>query len=116
MKDVAAAVGVSYQTVSCMINNRPDVRTLTRKKVLAAIAELGYRPNAAARIMIAGRTHTIGCISPNLVDYTFASIIAGVQDETRQLGYQTFTASAPDAANANSLREEMIERQNVSIS
>ncbi len=68
-----------------MINNRPDVRTLTRKKVLAAITELGYRPNAAARTMIAGRTHTIGCISPNLVDYTFASIIDGVQDEARSL-------------------------------
>jgi DNA-binding LacI/PurR family transcriptional regulator len=111
IKDVAAQVGVSYQTVSRVINNRPDVRPETRDRVLAAIAELGYRPNAAARTMGGGRTMTLGCISPNLVDYTFASILDSVQAEARSLGYQTFTGSAPNADDVQDLLEEMQERQ-----
>lgn len=111
IKDVAAQVGVSYQTVSRVINNRPDVRPETRDRVLAAIAKLGYRPNAAARTMGGGRAMTLGCISPNLVDYTFASILDGVQAEARSLGYQTFTGSAPNADDVQDLLEEMQERQ-----
>ena len=111
IKDVAAQAGVSYQTVSRVVNNSPDVRLETRDRVLAAIAELGYRPNAAARTMGGGRTMTLGCIAPNLVDYTFASILDGVQAEARSLGYQTFTGSAPTVDDVQDLLEEMQERQ-----
>ena len=49
--DVARLAGVSQKTVSRVVNNAPHVRPDVRAKVLAAIEELGYRPNAAARAL-----------------------------------------------------------------
>ena len=60
MADVARLAGVSHQTVSRVLNQHPNVRPQTREKVLAAIRELGYRPNAAARALVTRRTHTLG--------------------------------------------------------
>ena len=60
MADVARLAGVSHQTVSRVLNSHPNVKPQTRDSVLAAIAELGYRPNAAARTLVTRRTHTLG--------------------------------------------------------
>ncbi|RMF45360.1 MAG: LacI family transcriptional regulator, partial [Anaerolineae bacterium] len=77
IRDVARLAGVSHQTVSRVINGSDSVAPETRQRVEAAIAELGYRPNAIARSMARGETRTLACIAPNLTDYTFASIIEG---------------------------------------
>jgi len=111
IKDVAARAGVSRQTVSRVINDKLEVRPETRTRVLQAIAELGYRPSAVARSMVVGRTRTMGCISPNLTDYSFACIIEGAQAEARRQGYFIFTGSAPAATDAEPLLEEMLHRQ-----
>ncbi len=111
IKDVAARAGVSRQTVSRVVNNKPEVSPETRARVQAAIDELGYRPNAIARSMVAGHTCTLGCISPNLIDYTFASIIESAQAEARRQGYFLLTGSAPTAGEVGSLLEEMLHRQ-----
>jgi DNA-binding LacI/PurR family transcriptional regulator len=63
MADVARLAGVSHQTVSRVLNDHPNVRPHTREKVLAAIRELAYRPNAAARTLVTRRTHTLGVIT-----------------------------------------------------
>jgi DNA-binding LacI/PurR family transcriptional regulator len=63
MADVARLAGVSHQTVSRVLNEHPNVRPLTRERVLDAIRELAYRPNAAARTLVTRRTHTLGVIS-----------------------------------------------------
>jgi DNA-binding LacI/PurR family transcriptional regulator len=54
MHDVARVAGVSHQTVSRVLNAHPSVRPGTRERVLAAIEELGYRPNSAARALVTG--------------------------------------------------------------
>ena len=59
MTDVAAAAGVSHQTVSRVLNGSELVRDNTRARVLAAIAELGYRRNNAARLLVTNRSHRI---------------------------------------------------------
>lgn len=51
MSDVAEVAGVSHQTVSRVLNDHPSVRPETRDRVLAAISELGYRRNSAARAL-----------------------------------------------------------------
>jgi LacI family transcriptional regulator len=109
--DVAMRAGVSRQTVSRVLNQKGEVRPDTRSRVLAAIEELGYRPNAVAQSMVRGHTCTLGCISPNLTDYTFAHIIEGAQAEARRLGYFLLTASAPGEADVEPLLEEMLRRQ-----
>lgn len=62
MADVARRAGVSSQTVSRVSNGHPGVVDTTREQVLAAMRELGYRPNSAARALRSGRFRTIGVI------------------------------------------------------
>ena len=107
IKDVAARAGVSYQTVSRVINNKGEVSPEARARVKAAIAELGYRPSAIARSMVKGRTHTLGCIAPNLIDYTFACLVEGAKVEARQRGYLLVAASAEQENDVAALCDEM---------
>lgn len=66
MADVAAAAGVSGQTVSRVVNGSPRVDPETRARIEAAMAELGYRPHRAARALRTGRSGTIGVIVATL--------------------------------------------------
>ena len=66
MVDVAVLAGVSTQTVSRVANGSPDVRAATRRHVIAAMTELGYRPNSAARALRRGSFRTIGVITFSL--------------------------------------------------
>ncbi len=79
MTDVAQLAGVSHQTVSRVLNDHPNVRPQTREVVLAAITELGYRPNAAARTLVTRRTNTLGVISFDTTLYGPASMLYGIE-------------------------------------
>ena len=107
IRDVAKHAGVSHQTVSRVINGDPLVTPETRAKVEAAIAELGYQPNAIARSLAAGRSKTLACLAPNLTDYTFARIIEGAEAECRQHGFFLISSSAPDEATFAALINEL---------
>ena len=62
LRDVARLAGVSHQTVSRVINGSEDVLPETRAIVESAIEQMGYRPNAIARSMARGQTHTLSLI------------------------------------------------------
>jgi DNA-binding LacI/PurR family transcriptional regulator len=79
MADVARLAGVSHQTVSRVLNQHPNVRAHTRERVLAAIRELAYRPNAAARTLVTRRTHTLGVISVDTMLYGPTSMLYGFE-------------------------------------
>ncbi|MCU1632922.1 MAG: hypothetical protein JWM61_1574 [Micrococcaceae bacterium] len=87
LTDVASLAGVSHQTVSRVVNRRPNVSEATRRKVRAAILELDYRPNAAARWLATGRTHSIGILAGELAQYGPSSVLMGIQDAARRAGY-----------------------------
>jgi DNA-binding LacI/PurR family transcriptional regulator len=108
IRDVARHAGVSHQTVSRVINGSEDVLPETRALVEAAIEEMGYRPSAIARSMARGSTHTLAIISPNLTDYTFASVIEGAEVEARQHGYFVMSASASDPKAFRELVDELV--------
>ena len=76
--DVARLAGVSIKTVSNVIHDFPHVRPATRAKVLAAIDQLGYRPNLSARSLRSGRTGVIGLIVPELRLSYFAELTDAV--------------------------------------
>ncbi|MBB5791105.1 substrate-binding domain-containing protein [Jiangella mangrovi] len=78
MHDVARVAGVSIKTVSNVINDFPHVRQTTRLRVMAAIEELGYRPNLSARGLRSGRTGVIGLAVPELRQNYFAELADAV--------------------------------------
>ncbi|MEU4196992.1 LacI family DNA-binding transcriptional regulator [Kribbella sp. NPDC026611] len=96
MTDVAAAAGVSHQTVSRVLNGSELVRDETRTRVLAAIAELGYRRNNAARLLVTNRSHRIGMISGNLVLHGPSMIAVSVQDAGHKAGYDVSLVAVED--------------------
>jgi DNA-binding LacI/PurR family transcriptional regulator len=87
LEDVAERAGVSHQTVSRVINNHPNVSKATRERVEAAIAELGYRRNTAARSLVTRRSHTIGVLASELSQYGPANTLLGVEQAARNAGY-----------------------------
>ena len=113
IRDVARQAGVSHQTVSRVINGSEDVLPETRAVVEAAIGELGYRPSAIARSMARGLTHTLAIISPNLTDYTFASVIEGAEVEARQHDYFVLSSSASDPQAFRGLVDELVGHRRV---
>jgi DNA-binding LacI/PurR family transcriptional regulator len=113
IRDVARKAGVSHQTVSRVINGSDDVLPDTRAAVEEAIKEMGYRPNAIARSMARGETHTLACISPNLTDYTFASVIEGAEAEARQQKYFMLSSSAAEPVAFRELVEELVGHRRV---
>lgn len=113
IREVAQQAGVSHQTVSRVINHSDDVLPETRARVETAIAELGFRPSAIARSMAQGKTNTLACISPNLTDYTFASVIEGAEIEARKNGYFLLSSSAADAQSFQDLIDELVGHRRV---
>ena len=87
LEDVAKIAGVSHQTVSRVVNNHPNVSKATREKVEAAIAELGYRRNTAARSLVTRRSQTIGVLASELSQYGPANTLVGVENAARNAGY-----------------------------
>ena len=79
--DIAKKAGVSVVTVSKVLNNHPGVREYNRKKVLAAIEELDYKPNAAARTLARGKTGMIGIIVPCIDDAFMVQVMQSVEKE-----------------------------------
>ena len=85
--DVARLAGVSHQTVSRVVNSRPNVRPETRLRVQQAIAELGYRPNVAARSLVTRRSNTIGIITSDSAFPNSGSALIGAERAARDTGY-----------------------------
>ncbi|HWU22407.1 MAG TPA: LacI family DNA-binding transcriptional regulator [Nocardioides sp.] len=93
MHDVARLAGVSHQTVSRVINDLPNVRPATKKKVQDAIDSLGYRPNSLARALVTRRSGTLGVVTSNLDQWGPSSALLGIEHAAREAGYFVSVAS-----------------------
>ena len=87
--DVAATAGVSKSVVSLVLRGSSNVSEEKRRLVLAASAELGYRPNGVARSLVQRRSNLFGILLSDLHNPFFAEVIAGVQAEAGATGYNT---------------------------
>jgi DNA-binding LacI/PurR family transcriptional regulator len=85
--DVARLAGVSVPTVSRVITGSTPVRPEKRDRVLAAIAELGYRPNGAARALVAGRQSAIAVLTGGTNLYGYATTLLGIEEAARRAGF-----------------------------
>ena len=87
LRDVALRAGVSYQTVSRVINNHANVADETRQRILETIAELDYHPNKAARSLAARHSQTLALITFGLDFYGPAQMVVHIERAARNAGY-----------------------------
>jgi LacI family transcriptional regulator len=93
LEEVARLAGVSTATVSRVLSKPDVVRSNTKEQVMAAVRQLDYQPDAAARALASGRTHTVGCVIPTLDHAIFARSTQAMQTTLAQAGYQLLVAS-----------------------
>jgi LacI family transcriptional regulator len=98
MADVAREVGVSIMTVSRVVNNKGEVSDLTRRRVLAAIETLGYRPSMIARGLATRHTGTLGLVVPDVANPFFAEVARGVEQIAYAQGYNVFLCNTDEDA------------------
>jgi LacI family transcriptional regulator len=85
--EVAREAGVSRQTVSRVINNRPDVAFETRQRVLEVIDKLEYRPSAIARSLSQRRSYNFGILTAGLDYFGPSTTLNGITHMSEALGY-----------------------------
>lgn len=97
IEDVAAAAGVSVATVSRALRGLPNVAPATRSRVVAAAAQLAYRPDPHASRLAAGRTFTIGMAVPSLGQWYFGQVVAGAEAVLSRAGYDVLVMGVGSA-------------------
>ncbi len=109
LRDVAAAARVHPATASRALN--PETRILvsedTARRVMAAAAKLGYRPNPVARSLRTRRSHTVGVLIPDLNNPLFPPIVRGLEDKLAAAGYVALIGNT----DADASRERLIFEQ-----
>jgi len=112
IKQVASAAGVSTQTVSRVINNRPDVSPETRENVQGVIEQLGYRPSALARSLIQQRSYTFGVVIAGLRFIGPSRTLSGITSAAEEKGYALLLKELPqfDTTDINPIFDALHDR------
>jgi LacI family transcriptional regulator len=95
IKEVAQAASVSTQTVSRVINDRPDVAEDTRERVRQVIDTLGYQPSALARSLIQQRTFILGVVTAGLKYHGPSKTLNGITSQSEKMGYSLLLKELP---------------------
>src|SRR5262249_7032979 len=112
LRDVALRAGVSTASVSRVLNQPSSVKPETRNRIEAAMAEMAYIPNWAARALASQKSRTVGAIVPTLGIAIFASGVEALQDRLHELGYTLLLASAQyDIAKELDCARVLVERK-----
>ncbi|MCL5995794.1 MAG: LacI family transcriptional regulator [Chloroflexi bacterium] len=96
MKSVAARAGVSVQTVSAVINNKPGITAKTRQRVMLAVQQLGYRPYSVARSLRTRRTRTIALVVSDIANPSFSTMASAAEDNAHSSGYSVVVYNTHD--------------------
>ncbi|MCZ0703234.1 LacI family transcriptional regulator [Natronobacillus azotifigens] len=110
--DVAREANVSMATVSRVVNGNPNVKPVTRKKVLETIERLGYRPNAVARGLASKKTTTVGVIIPDISSIFFSELARGIDDIANMYKYNIILSNSDQNIDREiKLINTMLEKQ-----
>ena len=96
MAEVARRAGVSQQTVSRVVNGHSNVSEATRERVLAAIHELGFRPNFAGKSLRSGRYNSLGLCLYNVDQFGNLATVKGILSAAGEMGYAVTTLEMDD--------------------
>jgi DNA-binding LacI/PurR family transcriptional regulator len=110
IKEVARACNVSTQTVSRVLNKRPDVSPGTREVVEKAIAEMGYQPSALARSLVQQRSYMLGVIIAGLIYVGVSQTLNGITEQCELSNYTLLIKELPrfDTPNIVPIIESLI--------
>lgn len=113
LQDVATLAGVSIKTVSRVVNNQGEISEATRQRVLAAIDELGYKPNILARSLVNRRTDTLAVVAWGIEYFGPSRVIVGVEQQADELGYSLILnlVSHPDEPNQERILDTLLARR-----
>src|SRR5712692_1220439 len=112
IREVAASAGVSAMTVSRVINESPRVSDETRRRVEAAIAELGYVPNRLASGLIRKKTGALGVIVPDVANPFFTLVVRGAEEVAWRAGYHVILCNTQaDLERERGYIEDMLSFQ-----
>lgn len=113
IKDVAELAGVSTQTVSRVLNNRPDVAAETFQRVEGVIKQLGFVPNALVRSLIQGRSYTLGVVASSLEYFGPSRTLTGIEKQANKLGYSILLSllHQPEPDDIEPLFKSLLGRQ-----
>ncbi len=98
LKDVAKAAGVSIATVSNVLNGTKTTTPAVHRRVLDAIATLGYQPNLHARSLRTGQSRTLGLVVPDLTNPYFPALVQAIETTARSSGYALIVMDAGNDA------------------
>ena len=113
IKDVAKAAGVSTATVSRVLANKPPIRPETRERVMAAIAQLNYRPNLVARSLRAQKSAKIGLVVSDIRNPFFTAIGRAVEDAAYEQGYSVLMCNTDENPEKEMLYLNLLHDENV---
>lgn len=113
IREVADRAGVSPTTVSHIINNTRFVSDDMRERVQVAMDELGYRPNALARSLRRGETHTIGLILPDSSNPYFAEVGHAIEATAFELGYSVVLCNSEGNSDKEAFYADVLSKRQV---
>ncbi len=112
IRDVALRAGVSVATASNVVNGNRPVGEESRRKVLKAVADLGYRINRAASSLRGNASRLVGMVVPDITNVFFAGLVHGVEEQAERDGYDlVLVSSNEDAAIERRRIEALISRR-----
>jgi len=115
INDVARAAGVSYQTVSRVINDHPSVREDTRRRVKEVIRRLKYQPSSVARSLATRRSNLIGVVSFGSPEFGPTQMLYNIEQAAQMRGYHVSISSIPALSReelglaVNALRRQRVD-------
>ena len=101
LRDIAKQAGVSYQTVSRVLNNHPYVADETRQRVRDLITQLDYHPNKAARSLAGHHAKTIALVASDIQDYGPSQVVINIERAAKAAGYDLVLSIAADTSSAS---------------
>jgi LacI family transcriptional regulator len=111
MREVAVRAGVSPATVSRVLNSSAPVRDAHRERVLAAVAELDYRPNRLARNLRRQRADMIGVVVSDIENPHFTEMVRAVEDAAYRKGYRVLLCNTDESADKQRAYLEVLAQE-----
>src|SRR5438874_10647091 len=113
MREVADRAGVAMSSVSRVLSGHPDVSPKMRRAVMAAVEELGYRPDMLAQSLRSGKTFSVGFTVSDISNPVLADIVTGAEKRLREGGYSLLLTNSEGNGELDAEQISLLQRRRV---